>query len=366
MTSPLDQVSIKGYKSIRELINFTIQPLNVLIGANGAGKTNFISFFNLLNQIVQNNLQKFIGASGGADALLYYGQKTTSELYFDLKFRNNRYEFTLIPATGDTLIFSKEWIYYQKINFDYPFNTMIGEGHKETKLHEESRKKEGKSIADNIIGAIRSWRVYHFHDTSASAKVKQQGDINDNNMLRSDASNLAAFLYLLRETENDYYRKIVSTIRLVAPFFDDFSLRPNPLNKEKIQLEWLEKGSDTYFNAQTLSDGTLRFICMATLLLQPKLPSTVIIDEPELGLHPYAITVLASLLKSASQNAQVVISTQSVALVNQFGPEDIIVVDRKEGQSTFERRTEKDLENWLDDYGMGDLWEKNLLGGRPR
>jgi predicted ATPase len=243
---------------------------------------------------------------------------------------------------------------------------MIGEGHKETKLYEESRKKEGKSIADNIIGAIRSWRVYHFHDTSASAKVKQQGDINDNHMLRSDASNLAAFLYLLRETENDYYRKIVSTIRLVAPFFDDFSLRPNPLNKEKIQLEWLEKGSDTYFNAQTLSDGTLRFICMATLLLQPKLPSTVIIDEPELGLHPYAITVLASLLKSASQNAQVVISTQSVALVNQFGPEDIIVVDRKEGQSTFERRTEKDLENWLDDYGMGDLWEKNLLGGRPR
>jgi predicted ATPase len=367
MARPLDQISIKGYKSIRELVDFPLGSLNVLIGANGAGKTNFISFFNLLNQIVQNNLQVSIAQKGGANSFLYFGQKITSEIKIRLVFGRNSYQCTLVPAAGDTLIFLDELMWYHdKTRYPQPLKIELGGGHKETKLHEESRKRQETAIADHVLGAIKSWRVYHFLDTSASAKVKLQGDINDNQMLRPDASNLAAYLYLLHETENNYYRKIISTIRLVAPFFNDFSLRPNPLNQEKIQLEWQEKGSDTYFNAQTLSDGTLRFICLATLLLQPKLPSTIIIDEPELGLHPYAITMLASLLRSASQKTQVVVSTQSVPLVNQFRPEEIIVVDRKEGQSTFEVRTTKDLENWLDDYGMGDLWEKNLLGGRPR
>lgn len=362
----LDQISIHGYKSIRALVNFPLGPLNVLIGANGAGKTNFISFFALLNQIVQNNLQVSVAQSGGANSLLYFGQKITAEIKIRLVFGNNSYQCTLVPAAGDMLIFSDERMGYQKPRFAKSLEIELGGGHKETRLHEEARKRSEFSIADYVLSTIKSWRVYHFHDTSTSARVKQQGDLNDNQSLRSDASNLAAYLYLLRETRNEYYQKIVATIRLVAPFFNDFSLRPNPLNPERIQLEWQEKGSDAYFNAQTLSDGTLRFICLTTLLLQPSLPSTILIDEPELGLHPYAITILASLLKSASQTSQVIVSTQSVPLVNQFGPEEIVVVDRKEGQSTFERHASIDLENWLDDYGMGDLWEKNLLGGRPR
>ncbi len=366
MTRPLDQISIEGFKSIRELVDFPLGSLNVFIGANGAGKTNFISFFKLLNQITQNNLQVSIAQSGGSNSFLYFGQKTTAKIKIHLVFGSNGYQCTLVPASGDTLIFSDERIWFHGDNYFKPLMIELGGGQKETRLHEEARKRHAASIAGHVLAAIKSWQVYHFHDTSSSARVKQQGDLNDNQILRSDASNLAAFLYLLRETENDHYQKIVSTIQLVAPFFDDFSLRPNPLNPEKIQLEWRENGSDTYFNAQMLSDGTLRFMCLATLLLQPHLPSTIIIDEPELGLHPYAITILASLLQSASKKTQVVVSTQSVPLVNQFGPEEIVVVDRKEGQSTFERRTAKDLENWLDNYGMGDLWEKNLLGGRPQ
>jgi predicted ATPase len=242
----------------------------------------------------------------------------------------------------------------------------FGGGHKESKLKAESRNNSNTTIADYVIHAVHSWKVYHFHDTSSGAKVKQKGDINDNRSFRSDASNLAAFLYLLKETKNNYYQKIVATIRIVAPFFDDFVLRPDPHNLEKIQLEWKEKGSDTYFNSHVLSDGTLRFMCLATLLLQPELPSTIIIDEPELGLHPYAITILASLIRSAATKTQVIVSTQSVPLVNQFEPKDIIVVDRIESQSTFTRLEKTDLINWLDDYGLGDLWEKNLFGGRPQ
>ncbi len=265
------------------------------------------------------------------------------------------------------MIFADEECWFQGTEYrEKPFEVWLGTGHKETQLHAESRRHSRRVVVDYVLDAMRSWRVYHFHDTSETAKVKKTVDINDNLVLHADASNLAAFLYLLRETALDHYESIVATIRLVAPFFDDFILRPSPFNADKIRLEWREKGSDAYFNANALSDGTLRFMCLASLLLQPNLPATILIDEPELGLHPYAITLLAALLRSAATKTQVIVSTQSVPLVNQFGPEDIVVVDRRNEQSTFEQHTGEDLAAWLDDYGMGDLWEKNLVGGRPR
>jgi predicted ATPase len=216
-----------------------------------------------------------------------------------------------------------------------------------------------------VLRAFESWRVYHFHDTSRAAKVKQTADLADNEYLREDAGNLAAFLYRLREKEQAAYSNIVETIRMVTPFFDDFQLRPSRLNEEKIKLEWREKGSDAYFDGHALSDGTLRFICLATLLLQPEPPTTVLLDEPELGLHPFAITVLSDLLRSAAQRTQVIASTQSVTLVNQLTPEDLLVVDRDGAESKFRRLGEEEITSWLDDYALGELWEKNVLGGRP-
>ena len=137
------------------------------------------------------------------------------------------------------------------------------------------------------------------------------------------------------------------------------------MNPEKIRLEWEEHGSDTFFDTSALSDGTLRFICLATLLLQPNLPSVVLIDEPELGLHPAAIHVLAGMLQSASTRTQLLVATQSVTLVNQFELDEVWVVDRKEGESHFNHLKEADMSVWLEDYGLGELWEKNILGGRP-
>ena len=358
----LDQIEINGFKSIREM-DLDLRPLNVLIGANGAGKTNFISAFELLNQIVEGNLQLFVGKLGGADALLHFGQKTTSEIVIRLTFGRNGYEATLIPSASGSLIFADEGCWFHGPGFPEPYYVSLGSGHKETRLSEEARQKR---VVNYVLRSLRSWKVYHFHDTSESARIKQPGDIGDNAILRPDASNLAAFLYLLHAKHWENYDRIIKTVRLAAPFFDDFVLRPSPFNSSKVELEWREKGSDAYFNAHSLSDGTLRFICLATLLLQPTLPSTILVDEPELGLHPYAITLLASLLQSAATKTQVIASTQSVPLVNQFSPEDIIVVDREEGQSVFKRLKTQEMAGWLEEYGLGDLWEKNIIGGRPQ
>ena len=214
---------------------------------------------------------------------------------------------------------------------------------------------------------MRSWRLYHLHDTSSSALVKQIHNINDNEYLRDDARNLAAFLLRLKNLHEEHYRRIVKTIRLVAPFFGEFHLRPTVDNKDRIQLEWTEQGQDEPFTAAALSDGTLRFICLAVVLLQPEkfMPAAVLIDEPELGLHPFAITVLAGLMKSAAQKHQLIVSTQSVELVNEFDAEDLIVVDKRGGSSTFQRPDSGTLSEWLLEYSLGDLWKKNLLGGRP-
>ena len=190
-------------------------------------------------------------------------------------------------------------------------------------------------------------------------------DVEDNEFLRPQAENLAAFLYWMREKHPDHYRNVVETVRQIAPFFDDFRLQPSRLNESKIRLEWRERGSDAYLNAHALSDGTLRFICLATLLLQPHLPVLILLDEPELGLHPAAITLLADLLSSASERTQVMAATQSVTLVNRLRPEDVWTVDRTEGPTTFQHLISEDMSQWLDNYSLGELWEMNVLGARP-
>jgi predicted ATPase len=177
---------------------------------------------------------------------------------------------------------------------------------------------------------------------------------------------LAPFLRRLREKHLQHYERIVQTIRLVAPFFDDFVYRKD--SEERIDLEWFEVGDpDTPFGPRQLSDGTLRFIGLATLLLQPASlqPDTILIDEPELGLHPYALSVLSGMLKQAAEAKQLLVSTQSVELVNALDPEDIVIVNRVAGESRFERLIPEELAEWLEDYALGDLWKMNVIGGRP-
>ncbi|MCD4739006.1 MAG: AAA family ATPase [Anaerolineae bacterium] len=365
--STLERIQLSGYKSIRKM-DLELTSLNILIGPNGAGKSNLISVFELFNEIIKQRLGRYVLTAGGADTFLYFGRKNTAKIGIELSFEgkgkhlSNGYDCTLVPTQEDTLVFGEEscWV-HDKNGYSKPYAVHLGSGHAQTALMDKPRR-----TARYVLNAMRSWRVYHFHDTSKTSQIKATGDINDNVELHADAANLAAFLYFLQQKQPDTYKKIIATVQLAAPFFADFDLKPSRLNEEKIRLEWHERESDTYFNAHALSDGTLRFICLATLLLMPDPPSTIIIDEPELGLHPYAITLLAALLRSAATRTQIIVSTQSVTLVNQFALEEIIVVNRKDGQSIFERPDAVALESWLEEYGMGDLWEKNLLGGRPR
>ena len=357
----LSRIVIRGYKSIREC-SIELKPINVLIGSNGAGKSNFVSAFWLFQNILRQNLS-VASQQSGISSLFYNGLKVTEEISMEFHFGKNAYGFILIPTDDGRIIFRNEYFKHFGDNSLNEFNVAGG--------HSESQWRRGTSDQlDEYIRPIfekESWRVYHFHDTGRTAKVKQEHNVVNNAAFQQDAGNLAAFLLRLRENYPEQYREIVSTVRIIAPFFDDFVLAPNENNQELIVLKWQKKGCDDIFTASQLSDGTLRFICMATLLLQPEelMPSTIIVDEPELGLHPFAITVLAELVKSVSQRKQLILSTQSVELLNWFDPEDVIVVDNSSQGSTFRRLTAEELGAWLEeDYSLGDLWNKNLFGGR--
>jgi predicted ATPase len=280
---------------------------------------------------------------------------------------SNAYSIKLLGTEDDSFIISKETAYYHEKNkYPNPYVYSVSSSSKESKL-----KSDTYISARQVVADLDSYRVYHFHDTSDTAAVKGAGDVEDNRYLRPQAENLAAFLYWMQQKQSDHFSNIQDTVRQIAPFFEGFQLAPSKLNESKIRLEWKEKGSEAYFNASSLSDGTLRFICLTTLLLQPELPKVVLLDEPELGLHPAAITLLADLLSSAATRTQVIVATQSVTLVNQFEPDSIWAVDRQDGQSVFRHLSREQMTEWLntygdlEGYGLGDLWEKNVLGARP-
>ena len=354
----LSRVVLRGFKSI-QACDLELRELNVLIGPNGAGKSNFISFFRLIQHMLDGKLQLHVSKQGGPDALLHFGRKRTEKLSAELYFGNNGYKFTMEPTQDNRMMFAEEKFWWN-LRGDWP----ISSGHFESEVESQKRRTE---IYNYTVPTMKKWRVYHFHDTGESAMVKQQHGINDNLYLRPDARNLAAFLYLLQQDHPSSYTRIVKTIRLVAPYFGDFLLRPQPGSVDHVELEWTEQGADVPFKAHLLSDGTLRFICLATVLMQPVdlQPQTILIDEPELGLHPFAINLLASLLRSASKARQIIVSTQSVELLSQFSSEDVIISDRTEGHTHLHRLDPVALEDWLGEFSLGELWQKNILGGRP-
>jgi predicted ATPase len=362
----LDTIAVKGFKSISSLETLKLAPINVLIGPNGSGKSNFIGVFSFLHALREGHLQAYVAESGGANKILHFGVKTTQNLEIRISFQGgvNEYEIVLSPTQNDQLYPSTERVYFwDKSKYQRPHITSLSRKNGEAGISDPNSRRTAAYVRQHLD----RWRLYHFHDTSSSSPMKRTADINDNRYLRPDASNLAAFLYLLRAKHPAAYTLIRGAIRRVAPFFDDFVLEPQELNPSKIQIEWRHKGSEDYFDASSLSDGTLRFMALATLFLQPEelRPSVILVDEPELGLHPYAITMLASLIKQSSRTTQAIISTQSAHLLDHFQPEDVLVADRVDGGTRLTRLDRSKLATWLQDYSLGQLWEKNEIGGRP-
>lgn len=367
MRSRLKKLTLRGYKTIRELRAFEPGSLMLMIGANGAGKSNLISFFRLLSYTLNGELQRHVAEFGPASAILHDGPDRTREIEAELTIETeggeNQYAFRLVFAAGDTLIFTEEKFRYSWSGSASPAGwEPAGAGHREARLPEIGL--EGNQTARVILALMRKIIVHQFHNTSLTARIRLKWDSDDGRWLKEDGANLAPFLYRLKHNEPKYYKRIVETTQLLIPFFQDYELEPE---YGRLLLSWREKGSDRVFTAPQAGDGMLRLMALVALLQQPEpdLPNVLILDEPELGLHPYAINVISGLIKSVSEQVQVIVATQSVSFIDRFEPEDIVVVDRDKRESTFRRLDRKSLDDWLEEYSMSELWEKNVIGGRP-
>ncbi len=352
----MDYIKISGYKSIKE-VKVELNNINLLIGANGSGKSNFLSFFEFLNRLYNRKLNDYIQLSGGDDKILHKGKKVTQYIQFEMEFDdgNNGYSATL-KSGNDGFVFIDEGLLFRGDNWDISRS----EREARVKIHREGAR------ADYIRGYLKGLRKYHFHDTSEYAAFTKMSDVdNDIYYLYSNGANLAAYLFYIKEDYPKIYNRIVKTIQSIAPYFFDFYLNPNPNNK--IRLQWTDRYSENIYGANDFSDGTMRFIALTVLFLQPNLPDTIIIDEPELGLHPAAIAKLAGMIKSASaKDCQVIIATQSTDLISYFQANDIITVDQIDGASKFTRLNNDTLSEWLDDYTIDDLWKRNIISsGQP-
>ncbi|MBR4608210.1 MAG: AAA family ATPase [Lachnospiraceae bacterium] len=397
----LRYADIQGFMSMdnipRKPHRLPLGDVTVLLGANGSGKSNVLAFFKMLHSLSLGNLSNFVGKYG-ADRLLHYGPKYTRHIDYMMFFDDDAeitYQARLAHSLSDGVYFVDErpelaWervAYGQKAPDTYgsvKFRKYIDSdgiqcisGHyfvtaNEKKLGESGLPLHGNEVSKRICDFLSGIHLYQFHDTGESSRIRGRCYIDDAQYLHPDGGNLAAFLKMLREHQdwNRYYERIVRHIRSVMPQFGDFELTPLPSAADYVRLNWHDNsGNDYLFDPHQLSDGTLRFMALATLLLQPPqlLPSLIVLDEPELGLHPDAIGKLGGIIRMASHHAQVLLATQSTRLVDEFDPEEIVIVEQdNERKSTVLRQIDPEgLRDWLDQYSLSQLWEKNVLGGQP-
>jgi len=362
----IERLEIRGFRSIRSQ-SIDLTRLNVMIGANGAGKSNLISYFAFLRATLNGNMESYIGRHGGPNSVLYLGAKFTRELASRITMNTPVGRGTFFQRLGfrapDSLYFdpnhagrsngtdrSDEMTIngYASIIKD----PSIGEGHPGLLIH--------TSLMDRL-------GIYHFHDTSLTSPLRTECYVEDNLQLRADGGNLAAMLYLYAKNHQMIFDRIGRTISKIVPQFDRFELEPQRLNPNNILLNWRQKGSDYLFGPHQLSDGSLRAMALVTLLLQPmnSLPDIIALDEPELGLHPHAIELIAGLIRAASETSQMIVAVQSQSFLDHFDPSEVLVVETSSDGTQFKRLEPEKLELWLEDYSLADLWQRNVIGGGP-
>lgn len=363
----LERIIATNYKSFRTL-DLPIKQVNVLIGANGAGKSNIQRLFGMIKSIVNQEFQAYIDKSNGSGAILHYGHMKSDLINITIWFKHDNnlssaYHCKLVPAEKSMKLVNETIYVRDSSKFSDPIVYCEHDN-----ITTESHLPHWANISDiprQILDAIRSWHIYNFNDSSALARAKQPCNLDDNLCLAPDASNLPAYLDMLRNKYPKNYDSIVQTIRMVNPSFSDFFLRRHPFIFNHVELMWKENNTDFIFNANMLSDNMLRFIFLTTLFLQPRemLPSLIVLDNADLGLHPYAIVLLAEMIHSVTvtDRTKVVLSTQSATLIDQFEHEDILLVELDHGISMVRRIDQNKIVPWLAEYSLGELWQKNVL-----
>lgn len=370
----IESIKIEGFRSLADIELTDLPDVTVLIGPNGSGKSGLLKFFEMLNWMLRSSkLAEYVARQGGADDQLFGGVQTTPQIRALVGVRAekglNEYRFELSYGHPDRFVFTDERLRFSRE--DHGQNKAewqrLPTGGPEALLTLAGDRALGVNPATARVVAflMRDTQVFHFHDTSDTARMKTKWDASDSVFLRNDGGNLAPVLLRLEQHEPKRYAEICRIARWMVPGFEEFVLREE---YGKVLLRWRSRHFDKVLGPHLTSDGSLRLFALATLLTLPgdMLPDVIMIDEPELGLHPSAIALVAEMIKSIGIERQVIVATQSPLFVDEFEVENLFVAELADGRTSFRRHGSEDFKAWLDDYATtGDLWMKNLLGGRP-
>lgn len=373
-TGRIESLRIRGFRSLADVELSNLQNANVLIGANGSGKSNLIRFFEMISIMLgpQRGLNEFVQRHGGADDQLYRGSRVTSRMAGDLTVRADEevyeYRFVLAHAQPDRLVFAKEAIRDGGLSGEAGWSS-FGDHHPEASVvyipHVRTVPQTDQRAARVILDLLRSCVAYQFHDTSDNSNFKKRWDADDNNCLLPDGGNLPAVLYRLEREDIPRFEAISRHVRRVLPVFERFQIEES---YGKVALRWKAVGADKTFGAHLTSDGSLRFFALVTLLNLPRemLPAVLLLDEPELGLHPAAVSLVGSMMKALAVDRQIIVATQSPLLVDAFDLQEIVVADLHEDGTRLRTVEPETFRHWLDDdFTSGELWQKNLFGEHP-
>jgi len=369
----IESVHVKGFRSLADFRVDDLPNVTVMIGPNGAGKSNFVRFFEMMGWMLMapRRLARFVRWQGGADDQLFGGHARTERIEADVALRTSAgradYRFSLAHTNPDLLEFDDER--FRLHSGDPPNGSPwqdLGSGHPEAKILEARSADDGGGglAATAIVKTLRSCSCYQFHDTSDRSPIKKTWDASDWGHLRGDGGNLAAVLHFLEQNDIRRYESICRYVSRVLPVFDRFALEER---HDRIILRWKVKSSDKTYGAHLASDGSLRLFALVTLLNLPLdlLPRVILLDEPELGLHPAAISLVGGMIRSLASQRQIIVATQSSLLVDVFELDQLFVLDLDGDATTVQRMKSDDYREWLEEYSTGQLWEKNLLGGYP-
>lgn len=377
----LTKIHAEGFRSLRS-VDLELGPVTVLIGANGSGKSNLLTLLQMVPLMRTQSLQRFVEERGRASSFLHYGPTVSSQMSVSLDFEERsrtRYSATLGYTAQDTFVFLREACETLGAGTASSSAVELGSGHRESRL-----EGSASPCVQEVREAIARMSFFHFHDTSLTSLLRAPSRAEDARYLRSNGSNLASYLLALRtsatSSDKAAYERIHHLLRQVAPFVKE--LAPTLLGRSgmpaeavhesgdvaglKVRLDWIDE-RDGIFGPHQLSDGTLRALALVTALSQPhdRLPGFLSIDEPELGLHPSALHLLVELVRSISHRSQVLLATQSPALLDHFEPEEVVVAELEQGGSCFRRLDRKELQAWLQEYSLSEIYDKNIIGGRP-
>lgn len=399
----LRRIKIQGFKSLKDVDLQNLNRISVFVGANGAGKSNLLSALRWIPLMQSSDITYWSEMQGGLNAILHGGTKQTQSILMRLEFEGEysilacekrnagifAYEARLIHARGN-LLFEEEKVEFKKQGQESWKTIHLGSGHRWTALHRSETRDETDEMSVRAIRySIRNMGYFHFHDTSDESPLRRGSRIDDTGLLNTFGANLPSFLRMLQDSQKEdyqialrriigltkriapYIKNIYPTISLLSPIEDqelkilDLINRPD-LAKATVNLRWTDT-QDRSFNAYDLSDGTLRSLALFTVLGQPwdLRPRFITIDEPELGLHPAALHLFCALCRSVSSDSQIFLATQSLFLLDSFDLSQIIVAEQHQGETRFKTLSQDDLQIWLDDYSLSEIFEKHIIGGYP-